>query len=196
MPPYSLDSLQNDCYENSTILKNKFNIRNENQLNVMEQSITSMLLAKAMFDIPFKNIDFEFYKNLHKYIFSDIYDWAGKIRTVNMSKNGTNFCQVEKIEEYGIRIFQRLNKRELLKNIHNDEFIAEFTDLYCGLNYLHPFREGNGRIQRLFLSMLVKHLGMNLNFSEINADYLMVATIKSISGDIFMLRSIFKEYIN
>ena len=46
-----------------------------------------------------------------------------------------------------------------LGNIKEDEFIVEFTDLYCDLNYLHPFREGNGRIQRLFLSMLVNSLG-------------------------------------
>ena len=77
-------------------------------------------------------------------------------------------------------------------NIKEDEFIVEFTDLYCDLNYLHPFREGNGRIQRLFLSMLVNSLGKSLNFSQIDADYLMIATIKSVSGDIFMLRDIFR----
>ena len=80
-------------------------------------------------------------------------------------------------------------------NIKEDEFIVEFTDLYCDLNYLHPFREGNGRIQRLFLSMLVNSLEKSLNFSQIDADYLMIATIKSVSGDIFMLRDIFREYI-
>ena len=76
-----------------------------------------------------------------------------------------------------------------------EDLVVEFTDLYCDLNYLHPFREGNGRIQRLFLSMLVNSLGKSLNFSQIDADYLMIATIKSVSGDIFMLRDIFREYI-
>ena len=56
------------------------------KLDIMERSITSMLIAKAMIEIPFENVDFEFYKNLHKYVFGDIYEWAGTIRTVDMSK--------------------------------------------------------------------------------------------------------------
>ncbi|MBQ8300734.1 MAG: Fic family protein, partial [Clostridia bacterium] len=84
---------------------------------------------------------------------------------------------------------------DYLRKYHGDEFIIEFTDLYCELNHLHPFREGNGRVQRLFLSMLVSNLGMKLDFSEIDADLLMIATIKSVSGEIFMLRDIFREHI-
>lgn len=195
MPEYSLDPLQDDCYENSTVLKNKFNIRDAKQLDIMELSVTSMLIAKAAIEIPFENVDFDFYKNLHKYIFADIYDWAGTVRTVDMSKKGTNFCPADKINERGQRIFQRLVDLDFLRNINGDDFIVEFTDLYCDLNYLHPFREGNGRTQRLFLSMLVSNLGMSLDFAQIDADYLMIATIKSVNGDIFMLRDIFREYI-
>ncbi|MGM9936962.1 MAG: hypothetical protein ACI38A_06425 [Candidatus Ornithomonoglobus sp.] len=66
-------------------------------MKVMEQSITSMLAAQAFIDIPFENVDFDFYKRLHKYVFSDIYEWAGEIRKINMSKNGTNFCLADKI---------------------------------------------------------------------------------------------------
>lgn len=88
---YSLDPLKDDCYENSTVLKNKFDIRDEQQLNIMEQSITSMLIARALIEIPFENVDFDFYKNLHKYVFSDIYEWAGIVRNVDVSKKGTKF---------------------------------------------------------------------------------------------------------
>jgi cell filamentation protein len=129
MPEYSLDPLQDDCYENSTVLKNKFNIRDAEQLDIMEQSVTSMLIAKAAIEIPFENVDFDFYKNLHKYIFADIYDWAGTVRTVDMSKKGTNFCPADKINERGQRIFQRLSKLNFLKDIKGDDFIVEFTDL-------------------------------------------------------------------
>lgn len=195
MAEYSLDPLQDDCYENSAVLKNKFDIRDAHQLDIMEQSITSMLIAKAAIEIPFENVDFDFYKKLHKYVFADIYDWAGKIRTVNMSKKGTNFCEFEKIENRGKMIFERLNNTDFLRAFHDDEFIVELTDLYCELNHLHPFREGNGRVQRLFLSMLVSHFGKNLNFAQIDKDCLMIATIKAISGDVFMLRDIFREHI-
>lgn len=193
--PYSLDPLQDGCYENSAVLINKFDIRDEKQLDAMEQSVTSMLIAKASIEIPFENVDFDFYKNLHRYVFSDIYDWAGIVRKVDMSKKGTHFCPADRIEERGGKIFKRLKENEYLKVFRDDEFIIEFTDLYCDLNILHPFREGNGRIQRLFLSMLVNYLGKSLDFSETDKDELMIATIKSVSGDIFMLRDIFKKYI-
>ena len=99
MPEYSLDPLQDDCYENSTVLKNKFNIHD----------------AKATIEIKFENVNFGFYKNLHRYIFYDIYEWAGMIRTVNMSKKGTKFCSADKIEERGQRIFNRLVNMNFLK---------------------------------------------------------------------------------
>ena len=192
---YSLDPLQDDCYEGTTVLINKFGIRDNEKLDIIERDITSALIAKAYIEIPFENVDFDFYKNLHYYVFSDIYEWAGKIRNVDMSKKGTRFCPPEKIDVCGKNIFEYLSKISYLKNHNDEEFIKEFTELYCRLNYLHPFREGNGRIQRLFLSMLLKNTKKSIDFSKIDADLLMIATIKAVSGDIFMLQDIFRQFI-
>lgn len=192
---YSMDPLRTDCYENSTVLINKFDIRDEAQLDAVERSITSGLIAKAMIEMPFENVDFKFYKNLHNYVFSDIYEWAGSVRSIDMSKKGTNFCSATKINERAERIFLNLQITDYLKMVPAEEFINEFTDLYCDLNYLHPFREGNGRIQRLFLNMLLRYNNKTINFANIDKDLLMIATIKSVSGDVFMLRDIFKENI-
>ena len=190
-----MDPLRTDCYENSTVLINKFDIRDEAQLDAVERSITSGLIAKAMIEMPFENVDFKFYKNLHNYVFSDIYEWAGSVRSIDMSKKGTNFCSATKINERAERIFLNLQTTDYLKMVPTDEFVNEFTDLYCDLNYLHPFREGNGRIQRLFLNMLLRYNNKTINFANIDKDLLMIATIKSVSGDVFMLRDIFKENI-
>lgn len=192
---YSIESLQDDCYEGTTVLKNKFNLTDENQLDMMERNITSILIAKAMIDITFENVDFSFYKKLHSYIFSDIYEWAGTVRKVEMSKKSTAFCPVEDIEKRALNIFDNLKKNNYFKDLPKYELINSFTDLYCDLNYLHPFREGNGRIQRLFLSMLLKSINKTLDFSKIDSDLLMIATIKSVSGDIFLLKDIFNEHI-
>ena len=192
---YSMDPLRTDCYENSTVLINKFDIRDEAQLDAVERSITSGLIAKTMIEMPFENVDFKFYKNLHNYVFSDIYEWAGSVRSIDMSKKGTNFCSATKINERAERIFLNLQTTDYLKMVPTDEFVNEFTDLYCDLNYLHPFREGNGRIQRLFLNMLLRYNNKTINFANIDKDLLMIATIKSVSGDVFMLRDIFKENI-
>ena len=192
---YSMDPLRTDCYENSTVLINKFDIRDEAQLDAVERSITSGLIAKTMIEMPFENVDFKFYKNLHNYVFSDIYEWAGSVRSIDMSKKGTNFCSATKMNERAERIFLNLQTTDYLKMVPTDEFVNEFTDLYCDLNYLHPFREGNGRIQRLFLNMLLRYNNKTINFANIDKDLLMIATIKSVSGDVFMLRDIFKENI-
>ncbi len=74
-------------------------------------------------------------------------------------------------------------------------FLDEFVNLYCELNYLHPFREGNGRVQRLFLLKLLRNAGRKIDFSIIDRDLFMIATIKAVSGDVFLLRDIFKECI-
>lgn len=192
---YSLDPISNGCYEGTSVLVNKFNIKDGSKLDAVEQGVTGALIAKAFMEIPFKNVDFNFYRMLHRYVFSDIYEWAGEIRTVNMSKKGTNFCSYDEIEEQGNRIFSGLKKRNYLSKLSFEEFVDEFTSLYCELNYLHPFREGNGRVQRLFLSMLVSNYGKNIDFSKIDKDLFMIATIKSVNGDIFMLKDIFKENI-
>lgn len=192
---YSLEPISDGCYEGTSVLINKFDIRDGNQLDTIEQGITGALIAKASIEISFKNVDLNFYRMLHRYIFSDIYEWAGELRLVNMSKKGTNFCAYDEIEEQGSRIFNRLNKSNYFKNLPFEEFIDEFTQLYCELNYLHPFREGNGRVQRLFLSMLVSNYGKKIDFSKIDKDLFMIATIKSVSGDIFMLKDMFKENI-
>ena len=150
---YSLDPLQDGCYENSSVLINKFNIRDEKELEMMERNITGYLMAKASIEIPFENADFEFYKNLHKYVFDEIYDWAGTVRKVNISKSATQFCPADQIEERAKIIFDGLKAQNYLKDSDGEDFINEFADLYCELNYLHPFREGNGRLARTITAM-------------------------------------------
>ena len=192
---YSLEPLQDDCYEGTTVLINKFGIKDDAKLDMVERDITSALIAKAYIEIPFEDVDFDFYKNLHYYVFSDIYEWAGKIRNVEMSKKGTRFCPPEKIETSGRAIFEYLSKKSYFTALADEEFVKEFTELYCRLNYLHPFREGNGRVQRLFLSMLLKNMEKSIDFSKIDTDLLMIATIKAVSGDVFMLCDIFRQHI-
>ena len=193
---YSLDPLQDGCYENSNVLINKFGIRDEKELEMMERNLTGYLMAQATIEIPFEDVNFEFYKNLHKYVFGEIYDWAGTIRNVDMSKSGTKFCPANEIEKRGKIIFDRLETQNYLKGFKGEEFINEFVDLYCELNYLHPFREGNGRIQRQFLLMLLNNMGKHIDFKDIDRDLLMIATIKSVKGDLLMLKDIFREHID
>lgn len=71
----------------------------------------------------------------------------------------------------------------------------EIVDFYCVTNDLHPFREGNGRTQRAFLTQLIRNAGYDLNWSEVDGDLLMIATIQSAQGVTDLLRKIFEDNI-
>lgn len=77
----------------------------------------------------------------------------------------------------------------------NDEFLDELTDLYHELNMLHPFREGNGRTLRLFVTLLVRNTGRDIDFNNADSDLLTIATIRAAQGDKSLLRSVFGELV-
>lgn len=195
MAVYSLEGTQKDCYPDTTVLVNKLGIKNQEMLNVVELRIVISMTIKIENEINFENVDFEFYKNLHKQLFGDLYEWAGTVRNINISKKGTVFCNADDLEKIGKLKFQRLREQNYLKNLNKSTFLDELTELYHDLNMLHPFREGNGRTLRLFITLLVRNAGYNLNFSECDSDLLMIATIKAAQGDISTLREVFAELI-
>ena len=192
---YSIDAITADCYEGTTCLINKFGITDDKQLSLIEGQIT-FAKGSELERNPIKgNFDFEHYKAIHKYLFDEIYEWAGKIRTVDMSKKGTNFAKANEIEKLANACFARLKSENYFKRQEFDEFISNIVDFYCVTNMLHPFREGNGRTQRIFISQLIRYSGYDIDFSKINTDNLMSATIHAANGIDDFLKEIFKNAI-
>lgn len=192
---YSIDSLNSDCYEGTTCLINKFGIKDDKQLLIIEGQIT-FAKGSELERNPIKgNFDFEHYKAIHKYLFDDIYEWAGKIRNVDMSKKGTLFAKANEIETLAKACFSRLKSENYFKDQAFDKYIDNIVDFYCVTNMLHPFREGNGRTQRIFISQLIRYNGYEIDFSRINTDDLMSATIQAANGVDVYLKSIFAEAI-
>lgn len=192
---YSIDALTEDCYEGSTCLINKFDIKDENKLSNIEAAIT-FAKASELEKTPINgNFDLEHYLAIHRFLFEDIYDWAGKTRTVEMSKKGTSFAKSEEIEKLCNGCFVRLKKMNYFHGMNFTDFVENIVDLYCTINIIHPFREGNGRTQRIFISQLIRHNGYDIDFSEIDADELMIATIHSAAGIPDYLIDIFSKHI-
>lgn len=117
------------------------------------------------------------------------------MRTVNISKKGTQFVPAEQIESHADQIFRRLEEHNFFKKLPHDEFVEEIVDFYCVTNSLHPFREGNGRTQRVFLTQLIRNAGYDINFADMDTDLLMIATIQSAQGVTDLLRAVFSESI-
>ena len=153
--PYNLNVTNADCYEGTTTLINKLGIKDENELKSSEALINTYKAASLINEPLATDFGFENYKALHRVLFEDLYDWAGKPRTIAISKTATVFTAPERIEELGGLIFARLKKVDYFTKLPQNEFISEIADLYHSLNMLHPFIEGNGRTERVFFVQLI-----------------------------------------
>jgi cell filamentation protein len=130
------------------ILENKLNITNQVELAKAEEKISKQK-AKQMFDSgdinKVKVGTFEGLKFIHKYLFEDIYDFAGKLRTVNISKGDFRFAPIMYIET-------SLEHIDKMPQSNFDEIIEKYVEM----NIAHPFREGNGRATRIWLDLVLK----------------------------------------
>ena len=195
MAVYSLEGSQDSYYPDTTVLVNKLDISTQELLTEAESVLVTSCSVKLEKTMRFENVDFDYYKNLHRQMFSDLYEWAGTVRKINFSKKGTVFCKASDIERIGTLKFEQLKKQKFLKEMKNDEFLDELTDLYHELNMLHPFREGNGRTLRLFVTLLVRNTGRDIDFNNADSDLLTIATIRAAQGDKSLLRSVFGELV-
>lgn len=192
---YELNAITADCYEGTSCLINKFGITDEEKLAKIEADIT-FAKSSQLESKPFNgSFDIHHYKAIHRFLFEVLYDWAGNFRTINISKKGTNFVNADELENLCNKCFESLKSNNYFRDMTFDQFIENIVDLYCTLNILHPFREGNGRTERIFITQLIRFNGYNINFSEIDTDYLMIATIQSAQGVTDNLIDIFREYI-
>ncbi|MGN0684374.1 MAG: Fic/DOC family protein [Oscillospiraceae bacterium] len=179
---YHLDVTNADCYEGTTTLINKLGITDENELKSSEALITAYKAASLINEPLAPNFGFENYKELHKVLFDDLYDWAGKPRTIALSKTATVFTAPERIEELGSLIFARLKKLDYFTKLSQKEFVSEIAELYHSLNMLHPFREGNGRTERVFFVQFIRNARYDIDYSTLNSDLLMIGGIQAASG--------------
>ena len=192
---YSITSSSEDCYPETTVLINKLGLKKQEALDYAEKISTSLRaveIEKEGFDAPFS---FDYYCDIHRRLFGDIYEWAGKLRATEISKQGTNFCPAKDIAEIGTAIFHRLEKEREFIALTREQYISEISELYHDINMLHPFREGNGRTQRLFFSLLIRRAGYEIDFSSCDLEQLMVSTIYAAQGVTTYLKTFFDSSI-
>jgi cell filamentation protein len=177
------------------ILRNLKDISDRNLLNVVE----SFEVSRRLVELSKNHIPIEASKTLldiHKYIFQDIYQWAGQKRTVNISKQGHPFFPITSFDtgfshiDTLIRDYRKLDPADIPAIFHTLAIILD------SINYLHPFREGNGRTQREFLRVLALAKGYLLDLSPSdNEDIYKKYMSGTIDGDIEKLTKLIQELL-
>ena len=192
---YSITSSNDGCYPDTTVLINKLGLKNQEALDNVESVAVALHSAEIESESSNAPFTFDFYCGLHKRLFGDLYDWAGELRTIDFSKKGTSFYPARKLRALGNAKFARLQELDEFQGLNRSELIDEVTDFYHELNMLHPFREGNGRTQRLFFTLLLRRLGYSISFAECDTDELMMATIYAAQGVTSYLHKFFEKII-
>ncbi|MBI3220888.1 MAG: Fic family protein [Bacteroidetes bacterium] len=178
------------------LLKNIQNITDPDVLLFVESGAVTKRLQE-LYQQPIKIKSINSFFEIHRHLFQDIYEWAGKVRKVEISKDGKQFFPISNFDN-GFRYIDQLivEFKKIPKD--NKKLLAEkLAEILDNANYLHPFREGNGRTQREFLRLLAleKGLTLNLNPPDNRSTYerYMKGTIES---DVNTLAELIFELIN
>lgn len=174
--------------------------QNIDDLFKKEKLITDLKLT-TLRQSPIKgNYDYEHLKAIHKELFKDIYVWAGQDRydidyRGIFRKGNTEFTHGERLPEIADNLFNALKDENYFKDLKKEDMIKSLASFLNGINILHPFREGNGRTQRLFIEELAKNGGYELNLSNVNQSIMIQASIQGVKGNTKGYEIIIKEHL-
>lgn len=180
----------------SGVLKNRFGITDAATLEATEADLVaarsrelSLEPLKGRFDLPHLQA-------IHRYLFSDVYDWAGQLRTIDISKGGHLFAHHAHIVNAATPIFKKLSEEDHLAGLGPAVFSERAAHYLGELNALHPFREGNGRAQREFVSHLARAAGYYIAWEKMKEAEMLVASIESFKGHTSKLASIIRDNLH
>lgn len=168
------------CYPGSTVLRNKEGITDQADLDDYE---TAMVVLRSEEEWPIGRLDYAHYRALHRHLFQDVYDWAGEPRQIRIGKGGNWFCYPEYIDDQMERIFDELAEEDHLRGLDRRSFSVRSAQYLAEINAIHPFREGNGRTQLAFLTILAENAGFELNADGLERDQVIQAMVDSFSGE-------------
>lgn len=178
------------------LLKNLLGISDKDTL-VFVESVAVTKRLKQLYEKPIRVTGIETLFEIHKLLFQDIYEWAGKERLVEISKDGKQFFPIENFHRAYQYINSLIAEFNSISRENRKDLAAKLAEILDNINYLHPFREGNGRAQREFIRLLALHkdLQLNLNPPDDKTVYerYMLGTIES---NVPVLTSLIEEQIS
>jgi cell filamentation protein len=155
------------------VLRNLIGARTRESLDDAEGSLSFARLVQLMDHPPKLTSDLTELRAIHRQLFQDLYDWAGQIRTVDVRKNVEGaefFLPSGMIERASVFAAGELQSDNALRGLDREHFIDRLAYHYDQVNYIHPFREGNGRVQRVFWNRIALAAGWQLDWRPVHGD--------------------------
>lgn len=177
-----LDDAVFDPYliQGTNVLRNLENISSAEELSRFESSVSRLRMMEFLNGSPRVEPNMSGVQAIHYQLFQDVYDWAGQLRTVNIGKGESLFLPLEFFPR-GIEYFEHTLKEDnFLQGLSRNQFIERLAVNFDNLNVLHPFREGNGRTQRVFWSVLARDAGWDIHWDKISAQENIDASVQAL----------------
>lgn len=153
------------------VLKNLVGASTRIALNHAEGDLSFVRMLQLLDHPPVRTNDLDELRSIHRHLFQDVYDWAGELRTVDLRKSAGRrepFLPVPMIRHAAAVAAGELQEENGLRGLDRDRFIERLAYHYDQVNYIHPFREGNGRVQRLFWSRVARDAGWQLDWRRVH----------------------------
>jgi len=189
-----------NSFDKELIDSNLLGATNLKELHRKEKLLTNTKMLSVQENPIEGNLDYAHLKAIHKFLFSEVYSWAGQDRydaniTAKFGKDTTLFTPYEKLPSVSKILFDALSDENYFKGQSKVEFTQSASTFMNGLNILHPFREGNGRVQRVYMQYLAKNAGYELHFENISSEEMVQASIEGAQGNLLLLKEIFTKSI-
>ena len=168
------------CYKDTNILINKLNIMDAQKLEDIERKLVIVKLYELRQNKKIGNFDIEHFVSIHKFMFEDIYPFAGLFRNENIAKGNFSFAKWEFIEDELKRLLNDLKEENYLRGLSKEDLTKRLAYYMAELNVLHPFREGNGRTIREFIRQLAFKNNYVLDLQNTESKNMLDACIKSV----------------
>src|SRR5215213_9112749 len=173
-------------------LRNLLGARTDEELHQLESNVTAAALYRLNLNPVAGSYDLDHLCAIHAELFKDVYPWAGRIRTVEIAK-GEPFRLAETIVETSNALFNHLAAEDHLRGLDLYSFTDHVSAYYAALNHIHPFREGNGRTQRAFLSQLARDAGYDILWERLDSRVNVAACREAIHNDLEPLQVAFTD---
>ena len=183
-------------YPGTDVLHNLAGLQDADTLADREAQASTLRLAQLAAIRLEGAYDLSHLQAFHRFIFQDIYAWAGELRSVPLAKPGSMFALPTHIESYAKEVLRQLAGERHLHGLSRDRFAERLTHYYAEINAVHPFREGNGRVERAFLRQLAQDADHTLAWEHLSSKALVHASRRSFQGDNLPMRDLIEKVLN